>query len=179
MDATDRSRLQRQAGQQRVDDAHVTQVHGLLLEPGGGQTGLRQLDHFQVGFQPGVAVDLGAELQRLAGAEGPVDAGVQDWSAIAEPGQALAVQQMRVDARDLRRRVGAQAQAAARQLVNQLEGLQVECLAGAGEQGIQVLDHRRDDELVAVGARGIEQRPAQVFDMPGLGGQDVGDLIRQ
>jgi hypothetical protein len=44
-----------------------------------------------------------------------------------------------VDARGLRRGVGAQAQGAAAELVDQLEGLQIEFAAGAAEQRLQVL----------------------------------------
>jgi hypothetical protein len=62
-----------------------------------------------------------------------------------------------VDARHLRRGVGAQAQGAARELVDQLEGLQAQRLAGAGEQGFEVLQQRRHHQLIAIAARGIEQ----------------------
>jgi hypothetical protein len=50
---------------------------------------------------------------------------VQHRAAVAQAGDAAAVEQVGVDARHLRRGVGAQAQGAARELVDQLEGLQV------------------------------------------------------
>ena len=68
---------------------------------------------------------------------------------------------------------------AAGELVDQLEGLQVQRLAGAGEQRLQVLQQRRHHQLVAVAAGGVEQFAAQFFDVPGLGRQDIGDVIRQ
>jgi hypothetical protein len=56
---------------------------------------------------------------------------VQHVAGVAEARDALAVQQVRVDARDLRRDVGAQAQRAARQLIDQLEGAQPQVGAAA------------------------------------------------
>ena len=58
--------------------------------------------------------------------------GAQDAAGIAEPGHARLVQQMRVDARDLRRDVGAQTHAAPGDLVDQLEGAQIQIMAAAG-----------------------------------------------
>ena len=75
--------------------------------------------------RPAWPVDLGAELQRLARAI------PDDRRAHAAPGQqaqardGFAVEQMGIDARDLGRGVGTQAERTARELVDQLEGLQV------------------------------------------------------
>ena len=52
-------------------------------------------------------------------------------------------------------------------------------LPGAGEQLFQVFKQRRHDQLVAIATGGVEQLAAQFFDVPGLGGQDIGDVIRQ
>ena len=139
----------------------------------------RQALHLDVGFEPGVAVDLGAELQRLARRMRAVGPGVQHRAAVAQARHARAVEQVRVDARDLRRGVGAQAHAAAGQLVDQLEGLQVERVAGAGQQRLEVLEQRRHHQLVAVATGGVEQPAAQLFDVPRLGRQDIGDVLRQ
>jgi hypothetical protein len=57
-----------------------------------------------------------------------------------------------VDASGLRRGVGAQAQRAAAELIDELEGLQVELMPGAGEQRIQMLEQRRHDQLEATAA---------------------------
>ena len=53
-------------------------------------------------------------------------------------------------------------------VVDQLEGLQVQRLAGAGEERLEVLQQRRHDQLVAVAARRIEQFASEFFDVPGL-----------
>ena len=57
---------------------------------------------------------------------------------------------MGVDARDLRRDVRAQAQQAARKRVDHLERLQIEIVAGAGQQRIEVFDQRRLHQAVTV-----------------------------
>jgi hypothetical protein len=81
-----------------------------------------------------MAIDLGAELQRLARGMRFVGPGVQDRSAITQSRDAGAVQQMGIDTGDLRRAVCTQAHHAARQLVDQLEGLQIQRLAGTAQQ---------------------------------------------
>jgi hypothetical protein len=104
---------------------------------------------------------------------------MQHRAAIAQAGQAFAVQQVRIDARHLRRRVGAHAERAAAQLVDQLEGLQVELTARPRQQRFQVLQERRHHQLEAVAARHIEQPTAQLFDVSRLRGQDIGDVLGQ
>jgi hypothetical protein len=84
-----------------------------------------------------------------------------------------------VDARHLRRAVGAQAERAAAQLVDQLEGLQVERMTRAGQQRLDVLEHRRNDELEAEPGRRIEQSAPQELDVAGPGRKDIGDVLRQ
>jgi hypothetical protein len=143
------------------------------------QAGTRQLHHFEVGLKPGMAIYFGAELQGLAAGERAVDAGVHHRTAVAQAGHALAVEQVGIDAGDLGRAVGAQAKRAARELVHELEGHEVQRFAGAGEQGLQVLDQRRHDQLIAVAAGCVQQAPAKFFDVTGLGRQDIGNVIRE
>ena len=109
----------------------------------------------------------------------PVGPGMQHRAAVAQAGDAAAVEQMGIDARDLRRGVGAQAEGAAGQLVDELEGLQIERMAGAGKQRLEVLQQWRDHELEAVAARHVEQPAAQFFDVSGLRRQDIGDVLWQ
>ena len=128
----DHAGIDRDAGEQRAHDSRIGQVDdGAALEMGGTQAIERQQQHLGVGFEPGVAVDLGAELQRLAGGMRAVGPDVDDRAAIAQPRDTLPVQQVCIDARDLRRGVGAQAHAAPGQLVDQFEGLKIERFAGA------------------------------------------------
>ena len=86
---------------------------------------------------------------------------------------------MRVDPRDLRRNVGAQAHHASRELVHQREGLQVEIVAGAGEQRLDVFQQRRHDQLVTVGAEQIEEVAPQPLDARGFERENVLDVFGQ
>ena len=60
-----------------------------------------------------------------------------------------------------------------------LNVLQIEVVAGAGEQRLDVLEQRRHDQFVAVHDEQIEHRPPQALDARGLGGQDVLDVLGQ
>ena len=126
-----------------------------------------------------MAVYFCAKLQGFTGGEGTVGAGMQHRATVAKPGHAVAVQQMRIDAGNLRCAVCAQTQGAARQLVDQFEGLQIQRFAGAGEQRLQVFQQGRHDQFVAIAAGGIQEKTAQLFDVTRLGGQDIGNLIGQ
>ena len=126
-----------------------------------------------------MAIDLGTELQRLAARARARRPGVQHRPAVAQAGDAAAVEEVGVDARDLGRAVGAQAEGAAAQLVDELEGLQIEGVAGAGKKRFDVLEHRRDDQLEAEALRGVEQAASQRFDLAGPCGQDIGNVLRQ
>ncbi len=86
---------------------------------------------------------------------------------------------MRVDARDLWRDVGAHAEQAAGQRVDDLERLQLEIPAGAREQRVEMLDQRWLHEPVAVRAEMVEQRAAQRFRPLGFRREDVLYVFRQ
>ena len=86
---------------------------------------------------------------------------------------------MRVDARDLRRGVGTHAERAATELVGELEGLQVECMTGSGQQRLEVLEQRRDHQLVAAAARAVDQAAPQLLDVSSLRGKHIRDVLGQ
>ncbi len=134
-------------------------------------------DYFEVGGDAGVAVHFGADQQRLAARGDARRQGMQHAAAIAQPGDARLVEQVRVDARRLRGDVGADAERPAGKLVGELESAQLEILPGAGQQRFEVFEQRRHDELEAAAAEVVEQRPAQAFDALGLGRQRVGDMF--
>ena len=167
------------AREQPAHDAHVRKVDGEIAHPRGLQAIEREQQGLEVRLQTRVAIDLGAELQRLARGMRAIGPRVQHGAAVAKPRDALAIEQVRVDARDLRRGVRAQAHHPPGELVDELEGLQVERLAGAGQQRLQVLQQRRHHQLAAVAARGVEQQAPELLDVPRLRRQDVGDVIRQ
>ncbi len=178
-DRTDLLGVQRRASQAGAHDARIAEVDQRCADAGRSQAVEGELDDLEVGLEPGVAVDLGAELQRFARSLHAGRAGVQHRAAVAQAGDTLAVEQVRIDARDLRRRVGTHTQHAPAGLVDQLEGAQVERVAGARQQRLQVLDQRRHDQLEAVAAGEVEQRTAQILDPPGLRRQHIGDVLGQ
>ena len=126
-----------------------------------------------------MAVNFGPQLQGLASSVRARRTGVQHRTAITQTCQARAAQQMRIDACHLGRGVSAQAQSAARQLIHQLESLQIQSFARAGQQGLQMLQQRRHDQLVAIATGGVQQFAAEFFDVASLGGQDIGNVIRK
>ena len=73
------------------------------------------------------------------------------------------VKQMCINARSLRRDVGANAHGTAGQLVSQFESTQVEILPGPGQQGLKIFQERRHDELEAVTAKMVKQGAAQAL----------------
>jgi hypothetical protein len=86
---------------------------------------------------------------------------------------------MGIDSRDLRRRVSANAQGSAAQLVNEFESSQIEFSARPGEQGIEVFEQRRDHQLEAVRTSDVEQRSAQDLDSSGFDWQNIGNVLGQ
>jgi len=88
-----------------------------------------------------------------------------------EPGHALAVEEVRVDPRHLRRVVGADAKLATRQAVRQAEGGEVEVAASARQERLRVFQERRLHQLVAVRGEEVEDRAAQALHRPRLGRQ--------
>jgi len=165
--------------QQGTHDARVGQVHAVCLDPGRPQAIQGQQENLEISLQPGMAVDLGTELQRLAGGMGLVGPCVQHGAAVTQPGHAGAVEQVRVDACHLGGAVGPQAHHAPGELVDELEGLQVQGLAGTAEQRLQMLQQGGHDQLVTVAARHVQQVTAQFFDVARLGRQHIGNMIRQ
>src|SRR5262245_48106457 len=140
-----------------AEDADVSDVEPHVLEPAGGERRAQEPLDLDVAFDPGMAVDLRADLQGLPRSREPTRPGMERARAVAQTGDALTVEQVSVDPRDLRRHVGPQAHRPTRQLVDQLERAQVEVMAGAGQERLDVLEQRRDDEFVAVDAEEPEQ----------------------
>jgi hypothetical protein len=104
---------------------------------------------------------------------------MQHRAAIAQPGNTGTVEQVRVDAGHLGRAIGTQAHHAARQLIHQFEGLEVERFAGPREQGLQMLQQWRHHEFVAIATCHVQEVSTYFFDVAGLGRQDIGNVIRE
>src|SRR5712692_1641709 len=163
----------------RAEHRDVADVEARAAHLRRGERLAQQPLHLEVGLDAAVPEDLGADLDRLARGAGARRPRMQHRAAIAEPRHALAVEEVRVDARDLRRDVGAQTHHPARELVHHLEGAQLQVVPCAGEQRIDVLQHRGDDQLEFVLEQQIQDGAAQRLDARRLGGQDVLDELRE
>jgi hypothetical protein len=111
---------------------------------------------FDIGFKSGMAINLRADLQRLAGCVKAGRKRMQDTPAIAKPGDALAIEQMRIDPCHLRRDVGAHPHSAAGQLIDKLEGAQVKILPALADQRLDIFEQGRNDQFVAMGDELVE-----------------------
>ena len=135
------------------------------------------LEHFEVGCWTGGAIQFGPDLQGLAHRERVLWPRVQDTARVAEPGDTRAIQDVRVDARDLRRRISAQSEHAAARLVHEFEGAQIEITARAGEERIDVFDQRRNYQLVAIACIKVQQGAARGFEPPRFTRQHIGNIL--
>jgi hypothetical protein len=102
---------------------------------------------------------------------------LNDGTAVAQAGGALAIKEMGVNARDLRRRIGAQAKLPPTTLVYELKGAQIHGLTCAREKGLKVLQHGRHDQLVSKGTRAVEEHASQLFNLSCLIGQNIGEVV--
>ena len=104
---------------------------------------------------------------------------MQHRTAVTQARDTKTIEQMGVDSCDLRSNVGAYAQRAPGQLVYQFESLQVKRFTGTTQQGVEVLQQRRNHQFITITSGGIHQFPPEFFDMACLGGQHIGYVIRQ
>ncbi len=158
---------------QRAEHPDMAEIEMHIADPKQSQRLQHQLLDFQIAFQTAMPIQLGADLQQLAGARQPDRLGVQHAAGIAQPRHALTVEQMRIDARHLRRDVGAQCQGAPAQLIDQLEGAQIHVVAAIDQQRFGIFQQRRRDQLISRLAQQIEELRAHPFDAPCLVGQHV------
>ena len=124
-----------------------------------------------------MTVDFRADLDLLTRGVQATRTRMRHIAGIAKTRHALAIQQVRVYARDLRRNVGAQTERAPGHLIDELERAQVQIVPAAGEQRLDVLEQRRHHHLVAVRAETVQQMAPQLFDLAGFRRQHVGDIL--
>jgi hypothetical protein len=86
---------------------------------------------------------------------GAVGPGVQNWAAITKARDPCTVQQMCIDSGHLRRGVSTQTHHSTRNLIHQLEGLQIEGLARSSQQRLDVFQQRWGDQLKAIASGGV------------------------
>jgi hypothetical protein len=90
------------------------------------------------------------------------------WAAIAKTGDALAVEQMGINASGLRRGVNPQTQGSARELVDHFEGLQILSVVTGRQQRLGVFDQWRHDQFITEATRGVQTQAPQFFNVPSL-----------
>ncbi len=166
-------------GQHAAHDARVAQVERHTRQTGAAQAVEREVLDLEVGFEPAVSVDLGTELQGFACRLQTGRQRVQHRAAVAQADDTAAVQQVGVDARHLRRAVGTHAERAAAELVDELEGLQVQRTSGPGQQRLDVLEQRRHHQLATIAARHVDQASTKFLDVPRLRRQHIGNVLGQ
>jgi hypothetical protein len=164
---------------ERAIDADVAEVEVQRADADLPQRGQHEADHFAIARDARLAEQLGADLHDLARRARPVRHRAQHAARVAKARHAGLVQQVRVDARDLRRRVGAHAEHATGERVDDLERLQLEVAAGAGEQReSRYSTKRRLHEAVAARREMVEQL-AQRLDARRLVGRMSLDRLGQ
>ena len=152
--------LARQRGATREGPEDPDMAHVEVHRPDAAslQRLQHQADDLAVALAARVAVQLRPDLDRAAGARDPLGQGMQNRPDVAQARGTLPAQTVGVDARDLGGHVRPDPHHPARQLVDQLEGVKIEVLAGARQQRLQVFDERGGDDLVAPSGEQVEQR---------------------
>jgi hypothetical protein len=148
----------------------MPQIQIGLPDPGGTQGQHDQPQDLGVALDPGVPVDLGADLQGAARTGESVAAGMQNGAEITEPCRGVASEMVCIDPSDLRGHVGTHAEQPTAELVGELEGLKIEILTGPGQKRLEIVDEGRDDELVAPARVEIQQLAPQVSMTCACGG---------
>ncbi|MNM89831.1 hypothetical protein D3C81_1020690 [compost metagenome] len=165
-------------GQPAVN-AYMAEVHVHIRHVGQLQHGQHQADDFNVAARAAIAVQLGAQLDRAARGRQGTWLSMQHTAGIAQTAWTFATQGMRIDARHLRRDVGAKTHLPARLRVDDLEGTQIEVGARAGQQGFQVLDMGSHDKLVTPALEQIQHLTTRDFNTRSFRWQYFFDAIWQ
>ncbi|MNM94472.1 hypothetical protein D3C81_1068770 [compost metagenome] len=157
----------------------MAEVHVHVRHLGHIQHVEHQADYLDVAGRTGVAIELGAELDRAARSSQCARTCMQDTTGVAQPTRPLAMQTMRIHTGDLRRDIRTEAHQASGGRIGHLEGAQSQILGSACQQGFQVFDMRGDDEFVAPALEQVQHLTAGCFDARRLRWQHFFDPIWQ
>ena len=164
---------------QGAEDADMAKVDVHIADADQRQHVEHQAHDLDVALRPGVAEQLGADLQRVARGVQRRRGDVQRTAEIAQPRRRVGTAITGVNARGLGRHVGTDGERAAGERVIDLEGLRMQVTANAGEQGIGIFDQRRDHQLVAPAGEQVEQLSTQLLECAGLRRQQILDALRE
>ncbi|MCY1523119.1 hypothetical protein D9M68_580060 [compost metagenome] len=155
-----------QAGgtRQAAVDTDMTEIHVDVGDLRQLQGIHQQADDLHIAGRTGIAIQLGAQLDRAARGGQRARLGMHHAAGITQPARPFAAQRMRIDPRHLRRDIGTKAHLPARQRVGHLEGAQIQIPTRAGKQRLQVFDMRRHHEFIAPALEQIQHLTARDFD---------------
>src|SRR5882757_8608602 len=162
-----------------AEHGDVADIEARTGNTAGGERLDQKLLDLQIALYSGVAVDFSADLQGLPGRVESPRPGEQDTSRVAQPRHAFPVQKVCIDPRDLGCNVGAHAHHPPGKLVHQLEGAKVQIMPCSSQQRFEVLEHRRNHQLVPVHAEQLEQLRAHPLDALRPRRQDVLEIFRE
>ncbi len=149
---------------QTAIDADVPEVHVHVWHISQLQHSQHQTDDLDITARACVAVQLGTELNRAARRRQRARLGVQDAARIAQTTRAFTFERVGIDACNLRRDVGAKAHLPARLRIDNLEGAQIQIRTRSCQQGLQILDMRGDDKLIAPALKQIQHLTTRYFN---------------
>ncbi len=147
---------------------------------------LGKLEHFQhqtddldITGSRRIAIQLSPQLDRAARGGKRLRLGMQHTTGIAQATGTFATQGMRVDPGHLWRDISPQPHLATGKRVDDLERTQIQILPGTGEQRLEKLHVRGDDQLVAPALEQVQHAPTRRFDTRRLRRQHLFDAIWQ
>ena len=138
-----------------------------------------QHQHFQIAFVATVTIQFHPGLIRTARTAKAVGAGTQHRAHITQPDRTGTLEPVSIDPGHLWRHIGPHPHHPPAQLIGQFEGLQLQIVAGAGQQRLQKLDQRGGNQFVTPAFVQIEQLAAQPLHPASGGWQDFFDTFRQ
>ena len=98
-------------------------------------------------------------------------------AAVAEPRHSPSVEEMSINTGNLSGDVSTHPHGTARELIHELQRLELKILASPGQQGLEILKQRGRHKLIPAQAESIKQATAQIFQLGRLGGQGILDIF--
>ena len=126
-----------------------------------------------------VSEQLGPELHRRPALTYSGTACAQNRTGVTQAHGAGALQSARVDPRHLGCHVSMDAECAATERVDELEGLLIELVTGSGQQRLEVLDDRRVYDVVPPASVEVQKLAAQSFNTSSRRRQNFLNALRQ
>ena len=163
---------------QGVQNGHVTDVDVHHIDAEFFQSTHGKRHNLGISLNAAGAEEFDARNHRFSACQRMHRTRVQTAARIAQAAHALAAQNMRVNARALRRHVGADADRAARTRIHELERAVVQIAAAAGQKRIYVLHHRRLNQFKAVYLKKVEAFASHRLEYASFARQNIREMLR-